>query len=88
MSIDASPSADPEPCRGLARLGDGLRYANRPWLTGNGDILAGSGSVSVFVAVVALLVAMVMGATHAGVRVKEAVTLFGKGTFLLLPLAF
>tara|TARA_Y100001954_G_C15562168_1_gene479149 strand:+ start:70 stop:681 length:612 start_codon:yes stop_codon:yes gene_type:complete len=59
------------------------------WFTGNGDILAGSGSVSVFTAVVAgLLVAMVMGITYAGLRAKKAVTLFGKGTYALLPLAF
>ena len=58
------------------------------WVTGDGDILAGSGAVSVFSAVVSgLLVAITMTALNADLRPAKAFRLVGQGTYALLPLA-
>jgi len=58
------------------------------WLTGDGDILAGSGSVSVFSSVVAgLLVAIALTVGSTKIGPKKIVSLIGQGTFALLPLA-
>jgi tetracycline resistance efflux pump len=58
-------------------------------ITGDGDLLAGSGSVSVFFSVLAgLSLAIVMTVQETSMRPSKIVQLLGKGTYALLPLAF